>query len=160
MIYVSCHCITLLPGLVIAVFWISVCVCVYMCFFPCRGFGFVTFADAGSVDKVLAQPHHELDSKTVCLVKRSCFKLLANVCDSAHHHLGKPSPCLQAAISSPLCGSSVTLYYCHLDGKMHSRVITNRMPQSPGSSCAREIQPLSVSFQPLALYNTVQTYCT
>ncbi|MGH0187698.1 UNVERIFIED_CONTAM: hypothetical protein FKN15_026053 [Acipenser sinensis] len=32
-----------------------------------RGFGFVTFADAAGVDKVLAQPHHELDSKTVCL---------------------------------------------------------------------------------------------
>uniref|UniRef100_A0A8C4UYE6 Musashi RNA binding protein 2 n=1 Tax=Falco tinnunculus TaxID=100819 RepID=A0A8C4UYE6_FALTI len=32
---------------------------------PLRGFGFVTFADPASVDKVLAQPHHELDSKTI-----------------------------------------------------------------------------------------------
>uniref|UniRef100_A0A803TN16 RRM domain-containing protein n=1 Tax=Anolis carolinensis TaxID=28377 RepID=A0A803TN16_ANOCA len=32
---------------------------------PSRGFGFVTFADPASVDKVLAQPHHELDSKTI-----------------------------------------------------------------------------------------------
>uniref|UniRef100_UPI00358E1BB6 RNA-binding protein Musashi homolog 2-like isoform X6 n=1 Tax=Myxine glutinosa TaxID=7769 RepID=UPI00358E1BB6 len=30
-----------------------------------RGFGFVTFAEPASVDKVLAQPHHELDSKTI-----------------------------------------------------------------------------------------------
>lgn len=36
---------------------------------PSRGFGFVTFADPASVDKVLGQPHHELDSKTVgCFV--------------------------------------------------------------------------------------------
>ncbi|CAB1348063.1 unnamed protein product [Coregonus sp. 'balchen'] len=30
-----------------------------------RGFGFVTYIDAASVDNVLAQPHHELDSKTI-----------------------------------------------------------------------------------------------
>uniref|UniRef100_A0A8C7GFT7 Musashi RNA-binding protein 2b n=1 Tax=Oncorhynchus kisutch TaxID=8019 RepID=A0A8C7GFT7_ONCKI len=30
-----------------------------------RGFGFVTYVDAASVDNVLAQQHHELDSKTI-----------------------------------------------------------------------------------------------
>lgn len=42
------------------IFVVFVCVSLF-----CRGFGFVTFTDAASVDKVLAQQHHELDSKTV-----------------------------------------------------------------------------------------------
>lgn len=63
------------------------CVCVFVflyfnivvvfVFVPlfCRGFGFVTFTDAASVDKVLAQQHHELDSKTV-----SKIHLLSHCC--------------------------------------------------------------------------------
>lgn len=39
-------------------------------FFPfCRGFGFVTFSDPASVDKVLAQGTHELDGKKVIKAK-------------------------------------------------------------------------------------------
>jgi len=34
-------------------------------FYCCRGFGFITFADPSSVDKVLAQGTHELDGKKV-----------------------------------------------------------------------------------------------
>lgn len=36
----------------------------YLCF-DFRGFGFITFADPASVDKVLAQEQHELDGKKV-----------------------------------------------------------------------------------------------
>lgn len=38
---------------------------VFVCF---RGFGFITFGDAASVDKVLAQGTHELDGKKVCII--------------------------------------------------------------------------------------------
>uniref|UniRef100_A0A3Q2Q789 Musashi RNA-binding protein 2a n=1 Tax=Fundulus heteroclitus TaxID=8078 RepID=A0A3Q2Q789_FUNHE len=38
-----------------------------------RGFGFVTFTDAASVDKVLAQQHHELDSKTMVTRTKKIF---------------------------------------------------------------------------------------
>jgi len=36
-----------------------------------RGFGFVTFADVGGVDKVLAQNSHDLDGKKVGGVRES-----------------------------------------------------------------------------------------
>lgn len=52
----------------------------------CRGFGFVTFTDAASVDKVLAQQHHELDSKTVSsfrlLLHQSSFHVLCLCCSA------------------------------------------------------------------------------
>lgn len=35
--------------------------------FICRGFGFITFGDPSSVDKVLAQGTHELDGKKVSI---------------------------------------------------------------------------------------------
>ncbi|XP_058645203.1 RNA-binding protein Musashi homolog 2a isoform X2 [Onychostoma macrolepis] len=38
-----------------------------------RGFGFITFADVSSVDKVLAQPHHELDSKMMVTRTKKIF---------------------------------------------------------------------------------------
>lgn len=52
-----------------------------------RGFGFITFADPASVDKVLAQGNHELDGKKVSIrnltrnqellaTKRFCYKFV------------------------------------------------------------------------------------
>lgn len=38
-----------------------------------RGFGFVTYVDQTGVDKVLAQNRHELDSKTVSLLRLSAI---------------------------------------------------------------------------------------
>ncbi|KAG7479406.1 RNA-binding protein Musashi-like 2-like isoform X2 [Solea senegalensis] len=38
-----------------------------------RGFGFITFADAAGVDKVLAQPLHELDSKRMVTRTKKIF---------------------------------------------------------------------------------------
>uniref|UniRef100_UPI00398EAFCC RNA-binding protein Musashi homolog 1-like isoform X2 n=1 Tax=Pristiophorus japonicus TaxID=55135 RepID=UPI00398EAFCC len=38
-----------------------------------RGFGFVTFVDQAGVDKVLAQPRHELDSKTMVTRTKKIF---------------------------------------------------------------------------------------
>lgn len=39
----------------------------YFFFSVNRGFGFITFADPASVDKVLAQGNHELDGKKVSM---------------------------------------------------------------------------------------------
>lgn len=42
----------------------------------CRGFGFVTFADPSSVDKVLTNGPHELDGKKVRRTLETCFNPL------------------------------------------------------------------------------------
>lgn len=45
------------------------CSVIYVCFvLYYRGFGFITFADPASVDKVLAQGNHELDGKKVSIL--------------------------------------------------------------------------------------------
>lgn len=66
----------------------AMCLRLYLCspfslLFFYRGFGFVTFADAASVDKVLAQTHHELDSKTVSSLP-VFFLLVVVVCVTFH----------------------------------------------------------------------------
>ncbi|XP_048221241.1 RNA-binding protein Musashi homolog 2 isoform X10 [Perognathus longimembris pacificus] len=58
-----------------------------------RGFGFVTFADPASVDKVLGQPHHELDSKTidpkVAFPRRAQPKAFTQACMPEFYHRKK-----------------------------------------------------------------------
>ncbi|CAL7936391.1 unnamed protein product [Xylocopa violacea] len=45
----------------ILLYWLSLAISNY----DLRGFGFITFADPASVDKVLAQGNHELDGKKI-----------------------------------------------------------------------------------------------
>ncbi|XP_040856978.1 RNA-binding protein Musashi homolog 2 isoform X3 [Ochotona curzoniae] len=67
-----------------------------------RGFGFVTFADPASVDKVLGQPHHELDSKTidpkVAFPRRAQPKLFAEMprwlAGAAHSSMNHVTTCM------------------------------------------------------------------
>lgn len=49
----------------------------HIIFFYYRGFGFITFADPASVDKVLAQGTHELDGKKV--KKKTHLNILLNL---------------------------------------------------------------------------------
>lgn len=50
----------------------------HIIFFYYRGFGFITFADPASVDKVLAQGTHELDGKKV-KKKKTHLNILLNL---------------------------------------------------------------------------------
>ncbi|XP_051933595.1 RNA-binding protein Musashi homolog 2-like [Hippocampus zosterae] len=60
-----------------------------------RCFGFVTFSDSASVDNVLAQPHHELDSKMVSP------PLSFTLHDTMHHHF-----------SSLICKHALNMHLC------------------------------------------------
>lgn len=57
--------------------------------FPRRGFGFITFGDPSSVDKVLAQGTHELDGKKVRTTGQ-LYRPVHNTCDDFCHSIYPP----------------------------------------------------------------------
>ncbi|XP_073902225.1 RNA-binding protein Musashi homolog 2 isoform X3 [Castor canadensis] len=92
-----------------------------------RGFGFVTFADPASVDKVLGQPHHELDSKTIdpkVAFPRRAQPKVAEITGLSHHTLPSGSCCimptsdgkasLPGLFIQPLVGSRTSSQACVL----------------------------------------------
>lgn len=52
---------------------------IYTMFIIHRGFGFVTFEDPISIEKVLSEPSHELDGKRVIMINENSSTLIVHL---------------------------------------------------------------------------------
>lgn len=76
-----------------------------------RGFGFITFADPASVDKVLAQGNHELDGKKVSI---------RNYCTTKNIFLEIEEP--RNAKCFYLCIFFITYSYINVRSRMYTNI--------------------------------------